>query len=59
MSLMSLPHGVQARRISKLPRQGQTTTLGGGQIGQTKIYYGDHYHDYTLASLGYGEQQTT
>ena len=38
MSLMSLPHGVQARRISKLPRQGQTTTLGGGRIGQTMMY---------------------
>jgi hypothetical protein len=38
MSLMSLPHGVQARRISKLPRQGHSTTLGGGQIGQTMMY---------------------
>jgi hypothetical protein len=56
---MSLPHGVQARQISRLLRQGHSTTLDGGQIGQTKIYYGDHYHDYTLASLGYGEQQTT
>jgi hypothetical protein len=56
---MSLPHGVQARQISRLLRQGHSTTLDGGQIGQTKIYYGDHYHDYTLASLGFGEQQTT
>jgi hypothetical protein len=38
MSLMSLPHGVQARRISKLPRQGHSTTLDGGQIGQTMMY---------------------